>query len=185
MTTFTLHRGIAIGTAHANEVAASIEASGMSGSEGKWKFGIPDIVDVRRRLESLYGDPNVTCDDVLGSAQFKGLCAGESAGATYYASSHNFSATSDHPLVIEFEADIGDIYVDCRDFLCAAFQLWDRESDRYRDWQVQTLVELFGSEIECYFRTAAGTMSQSLRIAMCNLASFDPKVIEAHYAIEK
>jgi hypothetical protein len=106
--------------------------------------------------------------------------------AAYYALHHNFSAgRDDHPIAIEFTATIDDVYVDPRDFLCTAFQLWDRESQRYREWQSQVLSDLFGRAILRYFAAACRSTNQAYRIAMCNLAALDPKVVEAHFANTK
>ena len=45
-------------------------------------------------------------------------------GAAYYAARHNLSLEkADYPITIEFTVPIDEVYVD---FLCAAFQLWDR-----------------------------------------------------------
>lgn len=187
MRTFTMHRGIAVPRDSSVRITASILAGGMSGSEGRWSFRLPDIVDVPGRLESLFGKAGLTRDDIFDSTPFNGLCAcGTPSGAAYYALRHNFSAErDDHPLAIEFTADIDYVYVDPRDFLCTAFQLWDRESDRHQVWQSGVLCGLFGSAIKRYFTSACRSTDQTYRIAMCNLAALDPGVVEAHFANAK
>jgi hypothetical protein len=84
---------------------------------------------------------------------------------------------ADHPITIEFTVPIDEVYVD---FLCAAFQLWDRESESHREWQSEVLCGLFGSRILRYFAATCGSSNQAYRIAMCNLAAFDPGVVEGH-----
>jgi len=187
MTTFTLHRGIAIPRANSERVVANIQATGMSGSEGRWRFQLPAIADVRRELDRFYAKPDLTRDDFFAAAPFNGLCAGgRPSDAAYYALRHNSCADrNDQPLAIEFTADIVDVYVDPRDFLCTAFQLWDRASEGHKEWQSKVLRELFGSAVTRYFAAACRSTDQTYRIAMCNLAAFDPEVVKAHFANTK
>jgi hypothetical protein len=127
-------------------------------------------------LEFLFHKPDLSRDDVLANSQFRAFCAcGTAAGAEYYARQHNRTLKENHPLVIEFTSSIDDIYVDSRDFLCTAFQFWDRESSAYRAWQSAVLSRLFGPGILRYFDACQST-DQTRRIAMCNLAAFDPDV---------
>lgn len=181
MRTLAMHRGITVPQREGQRVVAAIQQTGMSGSEGRWRFVLPDIVDIRPRLNVLFTKPDLTKDDIFSSAPFDGLCAcGAPAGAAYYALRHNFSAENDYPVAIEFEADIDDVQVDPRDFLCTAFQMWDRQSETHREWQSEILCDLFGSAVERYFAAAARSKDQGYRIAMCSLAAFDPEVVQAH-----
>lgn len=187
MDKLTLYRGIAVPQVRAAEVIATIHRTGMTGTEGNWAFKIPDITDVRARLDVLYSKEDLCVGEIFAGPQGSGFCAcGTVSGAEYYALRHNFSAGKDDcSIVIEFEADLVDTYVDCRDFLCTAFQLWDRSSELFQAWQSSVLQQLFGAAITRYFVEACRTKEQSRRIAMCNLAALDPDVLRAHLANTK
>ena len=187
MRTVTLHRGIAVARGEAERVSATIRTEGLLGTEGKLGFIVPDIVEVRSRLHTLFAKPDLTYDDIFAATPFDGICAcGTPAGAAYYATRHNFSPEdADQPIAIEFTAPIDEVYVDSRDFLCAAFQFWDRESETHREWQSKVLGDLFGASILRYFAAACRSPKQTYRIAMCNLAAFDPEVVESHIANRK
>jgi hypothetical protein len=187
MRTITLHRGIAVARGGADRVAAIIQTDGLSGGEGRLRFQLPDIAEVRKRLDALFAKLDLTRADIFAATPFDGICAcGTPLGAKYYALQHNFSAEKhDHPIVIEFTAPTDEVYVDPRDFLCTAFQLWDRESRAFQLWQSEVLRNLFGQPIRRYFAAACQSTNQSYRIAMCNLAAFDPGVLEGHMANTK
>jgi hypothetical protein len=187
MSTLRLFRGITVPSATAQDVIRSIYADGLSGTEGDSKFQIPDIADVRQRLEFLFTKPDLRLNDFFALTPFPGICAcGTHSGAAYYATRHNFSLDkNDYSVAIEFTASIDDVYVDPRDFLCTAFQLWDQQSVSNREWQAGVLRELFGPEIIRYFSSVCLSSEQSYRIAISNLASFDPDVVQSHYANKK
>ncbi len=188
MQSVTLHRGIAVPAAEADRVVERIRAFGIEGTEGTtWKFHIPDPDEVRRRLDALYAKPDLTREDILGDAPSVGICAcGTASGAAYYACKHNFSLDkNDHPIALEFRVPVDGVYVDSRDFLCAAFQLWDRNTTARAQVQESILSALFGPQIIRYFSAARESSEQTYRIAMCNLAAFDPAVLEGHLANRK
>jgi hypothetical protein len=187
MRTLTLHRGIAVPQGEAERVVEEIRASGMSGSEGTWRFRIPDIADVRRRLDVLFTKSDLTRNDIFTATPFNGLCAcGVPTGAAYHPCRRNSAANGNyHPIMIEFTADVVDICVDARDFLCAAFQLWDRKSEVHRTSQSEVLRDLFGTAITRYFAASCRSSDPTYRIGMCNLAAFDSEVVEAHFANTK
>jgi len=186
MKTLSLYRGIAVPSARVDAVVAAIESRGLRGDEGDWKFQVPDVAKVRADIEALFARPDLTIKDIFQSTPFLGICAcGTSSGGEYYAAKHNFSTKNDYPLTIEFEAALDKIYVDPRDFLCTAFQLWDSCSMNLRASQAALLSELFGPRILRYFESACQVRDQTHRIAMCNLAAFDPEVVSAHYANRK
>jgi len=176
----TLYRGLAVPKADAKATGKRILSEGMLGREGRWQIILPDISHVRASLEALFCKPDLTRNDVLVNSQFRALCAsGTAAGAAYYAIRHNHTEREDHPLVVEFTVSIDDICVDPRDFLCSAFQFWDRQSNGHRAWQSEILCQLFGPRILRYFEACQST-DQVLRIAMCNLAACDPEVVLGH-----
>ncbi len=176
----TLYRGLAIPKGDARRTESRIRSEGISGIDGQWEFPFPDIPHVRASLEPLFHKPDLTRDHVLANSHFSAFCAcGTEAGAAYYALRHNRTASQNHPLVIEFTVSIDNICVDPRDFLCTAFQFWDRQSSSHRAWQSTVLCQLFGPAISRYFDACQAT-DQARRIAMCNLAGFDPAVTLSH-----
>jgi hypothetical protein len=70
--------------------------------------------------------------------------------------------------------------VDGRDFLYTAFQAWDRDTTLAVNKQMQCLKMLFGDPILRYFRRAVDTKDQQQRIALCDLAVQDERVVLAH-----
>lgn len=187
MRTLTLHRGLAVARGDAKRVIETIRTRGLAGTEGMWRLPLPDIVEMRTRLAALFAKPDLTRDDIFIRTPFDGICAcGVPSDAAYYALQHNFSAeTNDHPIVIDFTAPIDEVYVDPRDFLCTAFQLWDRESQAHQERQSMMLQDLFGTAILRYFAAVCRSKNQTYRIAMCNLAALDPEVVEGHMVNRK
>lgn len=179
----TLYRGIAVPSKRAEEVMATIASSGLRGDEGNWRFTVPDVAAVRGEIDDLFRNPSLTSNDIFRETPFLGVCACGTAGsAHYYAASHNASVLNDQPLCIEFDTSLDVIYVDPRDFLCTAFQSWDAVSGDRLESQSDLLARLFGQQIIRYFAAASRTKKPDQRIAMCNLAAFDPEVVRAHYA---
>jgi len=155
----------------------------MAGTEGWWKFRVPQqIDDIQNRVEEIVLAPEAYND--IYKVETEGLCAcGEGIGAAYYARKHNHQPKEGktHPLLITFRAKDFDVYVDCRDFLVTAFQLFDRHSAHYLDEQRQALATLFGSAVLKYFDLSCKSEEQQIRIGLANIACFDRAVIEAHY----
>lgn len=190
-----LYRGIAVERSNLETIMDSIAKIGISGEEGKqWRFELPDISRVRQMcnldhtsFQQLVG----TTDDSSGErilqiifddTPFRGVCAcGDELGGRYYALAHNRTRVRTESLLIIFTANIDDVYVDPRDFLCTAFQLWDRGTKLAVDRQRAVLCEVYGSQVMKYFDMARLSSSQRFRIAMCNLASFDIQVCLEHY----
>jgi len=183
METPILYRGIAVPSTRAEEVITTIAAHGIAGTEGTWLFSIPDIMEIRSRLDWLFDKPDLSRDDLFAICPFPGVCAcGSESGALHYAMHHNVTAENSFSIVIEFVAPEDEVYVDPRDFLCTAFQLWDRHTAHRREAQARVLAELFGPRIVRYFEAAVQSSDQRYRIGMCNLAAFDPEVLRGHYA---
>ena len=181
-----LYRGIAIPSSNVAGAIDRIRTFGLTESEGIWNFEVPDIAAIQQQIDALFQREDLTKDNLFSSALFAGICAcGTEKGASYYALRHNNTKDNDHPLVIELMAPMDSVYVDCRDFLCTAFQGWDSMTRASRGWQGKTLVELFGVGVTRYFSAACESASQSRRIFLCNLAAFDPVVVEGHYANRK
>lgn len=183
----TLYRGIAVPQDEGSDLVTRIRRNGIDGSEGQWRFALPDIANVRAQLEVLFAKESLTKSDVFSKTPYNGICAcGSTFGAEHYALRHNFVAgEKDQPIVIEFTAPLDDVYVDSRDFLCTAFQLWDRAPQNSNHRQTAILRELFGDAVVRYFEASCGSEEQAYRIGMCNLAAIDPKVVEAHLANNK
>lgn len=53
----TLHRGIAVPAARVPQVVARIRAVGIDGTEGQWRFRVPDPCRVRGQLDALFSKP--------------------------------------------------------------------------------------------------------------------------------
>jgi len=180
----TFYRGIAVESERLKKVLVTIRQFGISGDEGWWKFELPDILKVRQQIQTLRklksGDDIMNA--IFADTPFSGVCAcGDEIGSRYYALKHNRNRDKTEPLLIIFKAKIEKLYVDPRDFLCTAFQLWDSSGHDQKDRQEQILSKLFGPQILSYFESASRTKDQSYRIAMCNLASFDPETVISHY----
>jgi len=178
-----LHRGISVEPQKAAEIIDNIKNNGISGSEGNmWKFTIADILDVRKRIEDIFSKEQPTRGDVCNQFPHKGICAcGDEIGPRFYALKHNRDKEKRAGIIISFKANLDDVYVDCRDFLCPAFQFWDRVSDRWKNQQTAILSDLFGPAVLRYFERCVSSSDQQVRIAMCNLASYDVIVIKSHY----
>lgn len=186
-TTLVLYRGIAVPAETAKDVMSKIQSRGLDGEHGFWRFVVPDVPQVRKRIDVLFQQPCLTTNDFFQEKPFRGVCAcGDPLGAEFYAGHHNFSQhKNNYPIVIEFEIPLDRVYVDSRDFLCAAFQFWDRYSARRRTRQKRWLKEVFGKGIMRYFDRVCQNPDQTHRMAMCNLAAFDERVVEAHYVNQK
>ena len=181
-TVLALYRGIAVPAASAESVIDRVKSSGLEGDEGSWHFRVPNPADVQRQVDALLLHPGLSKNDIFANASSPGICAcGDAAGAEYYAAQHNYSEERNYPIMIEMSMPLEKAYVDSRDFLCAAFQLWDRKSNQFVNRQENLLARLYGKHVLKYFRTACATQDQATRIAMCNLASFDSRIIRAHY----
>jgi hypothetical protein len=177
----TLYRGIAVPVTEVAAIADAIRKRGLLGTEGRWKFSIPDVDQVRRRLADMAANPRTSRSDILEPSCGLAICAcGHPEGGAFYAIEHNGGAGT-APLLISFRIPDSRVYVDCRDFLCTAFQLWDREGIAGQARQREILSTVFGSAVVRYFNAACNTTDQAIRIAQCNLAAFDPAVLAAHY----
>jgi hypothetical protein len=155
----TLHRGIAVDRAAVTQVAARIRERGMQGDEGKWAFR---WLDLRPHLSEILQQPSLYAEITRQTEEpsFSAICAcGDAKSATYYACKHNLNE-GEEGLIITFRSPILDCYVDCRDFLCTVFQLWDQATaHREYDDVAQLLTRSFGSAVLRYFKQA-----QRLRI---------------------
>lgn len=105
---------------------------------------------------------------------------GDSFGASCYALEHNRTQTNTCAILIEFEVAETDLSVDGKDFLCIAFQIWDRSTVDHRDRLRRTLAGLYGGRILHYFDKAAALSDTSGRIGLCRLACCDLSVIRSH-----
>lgn len=184
----TLYRGLAVSLAEADAVKHRILTTGIQGDEGRWRLSHSEL---RPRLATLRDKTDLRLEDTRASHRtpqgqtdpvnalegFAVVCAcGDKLGACYYATEHNRSDSQAASLLIEFVADIRDVWVDGRDFLYnPGFQTCN--SDRQRD----LLVSLFGKAVDPYVRKAMVSPDVSYRIAMCDLAVQDPDVVRQHY----
>jgi len=184
MQRLTFYRGIAVAPEEASAIEREIRHEGiLTGKGAQWNFRIPDIPTVRKAIDDLFETPNLSATDFVEPEPHHGVCAcGTERSAAFYATKHNVSGSKTHALIIEFTADLNDAYVDCRDFLCSAFQLWDRKTSAHRLQQSAVLAAIFGDGIVRYFNEACDSPEQARRIAMANLSCFDASVVVSHHA---
>lgn len=183
---FKLYRGIAVKPDKVERILQSIRKNGLFGNEGTWNFNVPDIANVRQRLDEIFSSENPSVDEIFENTPFKGVCAcGDEDSAKYYALIHNKTKENTTSILISFEVDIDKVYVDCRDFLCSAFQFWDRKTIEMTKGQKSYLRTICGEGIIPYFERCISSLDQGVRIAMCNIASFDKKVVKSHYQNRK
>lgn len=174
-TELTLYRGLSVPTVDLEDVVGRISERGIQGDEGTWTLVTSNL---RSSLDVLIGKPDLTREDTT-QRSFRVICAcGDEMGATYYA--QRGSQPDKSGLVVEMRVSLADVFIDGRDFLCAAFQLWDRSIETQRTDQARFLEVVFGPAIRRYFDRACATKDQEVRIALCDLACSDPQVVLAH-----
>lgn len=130
-------------------------------------------------LKALFAKPDLTLADTRGDniPSYSAICAcGEEDGAANYAWHHNRSGDDDTPVLIEFRATFQDTAIDGRDFLYTAFQFGRPELAK------DVLSRLFGPQVIRYAKRAWSKKDSEYKIAMCDLAIFDPEIIAAHHA---
>lgn len=115
----TLFRGIAVPADEVEAAIASIKTSGINGTEGQRRIDIPNIAAIRGGLAEYFDNPAVDPRRVHADPTLRGTCAsGHADGAAYYALKHNATINCE-PLVIVFQAQLSQVFVDGRDFLYA------------------------------------------------------------------
>lgn len=110
------------------------------------------------------------------------FCMWRCGSALFYACIHHRTEEDDTPILIEFEADIGDMWVDGRDFFYTVIGLWDRlgvSQERKRRVE-EILVTTFGRGVIKYFEKASTTPNPGRRIALMDLAINNHKIIRDH-----
>lgn len=177
-----LYRGISVPGDEARKIRDRIISQGMRGTEGRqWRF---THYDLRDRLEGLFGKSALSTADTRAKdiPSFDAICAcGDETGAAYYALKHNRHRRADEvSYVIRFSAALKDVYVDGRDFLHTAFQMFDRKTSARTAEQNEALRNLFGCGIQRYFLKAVSSSDIRYRWAMCDLACQDPQVVKGH-----
>jgi hypothetical protein len=156
------------------EVISTIEGQGLDRDRGEfWKmeYRHPGPLDV------LLAKPDLSLRDTRpdGEPAASAICAcGEIIGANYYAWRQNLTGESTTPILIEFEASEDAVAIDGRDFLYTVFQLGEPALAR------PALVRAFGKAVPRYAERAWVSREQS--VPLCDLASHDPEVINAHHA---
>lgn len=111
-----------------------------------------------------------------------GICAtGCLGGATFYATQHN-AKQGYEPILIEFEAPDSEVYVDGRDFLYTAFQIWDRSGADHQDQQYAAIAQVFGRRCAELFLLATREIEPMRRINLATIAVTDGQVVREHHA---
>ena len=167
-------RGIAVPAAEAQNTIATIQSIGLVSSPGRREMKYEHPGDI----EALYSKPDLLRKDTRPDVHsVPAVCAcGDEFGGLYYACSHNLTATNDTPLLIEFNADISAVTVDGNDFLYNVFQSGNRQLAR------SVLERCFGEAVLRYADQAWASKIPLYRTAQCDLAIYDPDVIQAHHA---
>lgn len=181
MDKLTIFRGIAVGEAEVDSTTVRIQTAGLSGTEGSSTYM---LIDLRPHAEQILDNPALYRGAWDRYENFPVVWGcGDAEGASYYALKHNGGERVGRVgLLIEMGLPIDRCFVDCRDFLCTIFQLWDRDGVVARERVRQAVGHLFGDRALAYFDRAAATRDQQARIAFCNLAAHDIEVVRAHHA---
>ena len=168
-----LFRGIAVSADAAENTIKRVRREGLLGSASKWStsFLHPGSID------DLFLKNDLSTEDTrVGHQEEPAIYAcGELLGAAYYALKHNRTKEKNTPIILEFEADEKSVAVDGKDFLYPAFQMGDPIRAR------PVLRTAFGEAVLRYAGLAWKQKSQGTRIALCDLAVYDPAVIRAHH----
>jgi len=169
------YRGIAVPRACVDETITAVKTGGLTEQQGWWRMeqfhpGNLDVLLAKFELSRSDTRPEE-------ARSWPAVCAcGDLAGAQYYAWWHNQSEKNDTPLVIEFETSKDTVAVDGRDFLYTAVSRGDSEETRV------ALEAIFGPRILTYAERAWASKDPAAPIAFCDLAIWDPEIIDAHYA---
>lgn len=185
-----MYRGISVSSEKFEEVCVDISTNGLRLSNfSTWNTF--EVVDLRSQIEDLLDKPDLLIDDtrpyrwvetstgrqeVLTGAIPVVCACGDKLGATYYATRHNRSDDKNAPILITFEVDISDLYIDGRDFLYNfVFQMGHSQVQR------QCALEMFGPALARYIDRAWQRDDTQHRIALCDLAVQDLDVIKSHH----
>ena len=167
-------RGISVPAEKADATISAIQHNGLVPDVG-WMMIWEKVIQPEHMLEKH----DLSLNDTRGPYETLpvAICAcGEPSGAEFYAWHANRKAEGDTPIMIEIEADVGNVAVDGRDFLYTAFQLGSLQRTG------QTLEKLFGPAVLNYAHRAWKTDDTSKRIALCDLAIHDHRVVTDHYS---
>ncbi|MFC1942544.1 hypothetical protein ACFLWU_04935 [Chloroflexota bacterium] len=179
--TLKLYRGIVITKEKVDTVIKSIRSSGIMGNEGNWDITIQEL---QGKIDNLFQKKDLSTTDTRGAHLnfYKVICAcGDEMGASYYALVHNkHQSSEEESYIIEFISPLKYLSIDGKDFLYPIFQFWDVETKARYELQSKTLSRLYGPSILKYFQKVANTQDQDFRIAMCDIACQDPKLVLAH-----
>lgn len=192
-TVLKFYRGIAVTEDEWESVAHHIRANGLRASaQTTWQV---EVVDLRAHLEHLFAKPGLSLSDtrpsqlvktdrgshrrLLGAVPAVSAC-GDELGGAYYATRHNRTSEKTAPLLVCFEADVGDVQIDGKDFMHNPMFQTGHTQDQ-RDW----MIRIFGQAVERYVERAWLSNNQlDYRLAMCDLAAQDRQVICDHRSNE-
>lgn len=173
-----LYRGIAVAAAEADRIIERIRTQGIVGTEGRW---VLPLNHNRANTTALMAKADLSTADTRRRAdEIPTICAcGDEAGAAFYAAEHEASDGS-VPLIIEMYVEVDRVWVDGRDFLYPAFQIFDQRSNHNLAGQRSLLEKCFGRAVLPYFDASTARKKPNYRIAMCDLAIEDPDVVMQH-----
>jgi hypothetical protein len=184
-----LFRGISVASENVDRVRRIIGSEGLKQSrEILWNSY---ILDIRKNLKEFVGRPDLSTSHTRfyrpdHGMTYESVCqrdlpfpfafaCGDKTGAAYFANTRNRTRAKSFPLVVEFLAPVEDVFVDGKDFLYSAFR--DGPSLGMRE----KILRCFGNDIAEYLDRAWSSQDVEHRIALCDLAVQDLRVINAHY----
>ncbi len=167
-------RDLSVQSSRSKQIMLSIRTNGFSQNQGR------RIVEQHRisDFDMLFQKDDLTLKHTRPENGVKrpAVCScGDQLGAQFYAWHHNQTKENTTPIIIEFEANVDAVAIDSFDFLYTIFQ-WGIP-DRCQNVREQ----IFGNKILRYAEKAWNSENQDLRIALCDLATFDPDLITAHH----
>jgi len=154
----------------------AIRENGLVAGAGFWSLVVHDL---KTNLDRLWQSSELSMKLTRPESDqpVARICAcARRRDALYYACSHNRKGDHTASVLIAFDVDAKDVIIDGRDFLYTVVQLGNPTASR------EALRQVFGPAILRYADRAWSTLEQSTRIACCDLAVQDDKVIAAHAA---
>lgn len=176
-----LYRGIAVTQEVADQIIEKIKKEGLENNDPcTWHF---EFEDISSKLDELNKLKILTTENTRPKKEklTNWLCFADKIGATYYATQHNISAEKSVSILIEIETEIENVRIDGRDFLFASFGIYGQNNPNKKE-QLSKMKQIFGDKIELYLEKLSNPNSE--QFAVCDLATFDPKVIYDHYKNE-
>ncbi len=174
MNSLRLYRGISAPVGRRDELLSKIKGEGLAFGQGpgdmSYSFGLNVELLVNKRNLSQVDTESESSQRVATYA------CGTREGAAYYAWRYIGESSDLAPIMIEFDAKVLDVRVDGKDFLYKLFEMGEPEKAKL------PIRQLFGRKALYYAEAAWASGDHSRKLALCDLATMDPQVINDHYA---